>query len=77
MNEVVVVDNSALIELVTVAASPTGRKADQALLGRLASSSGCAPEVIDAEALRVLRTFVARKDMTDDEATDGEIHSEG
>lgn len=69
MTDVVVVDNSALIEVVAIIGSTPGRKADQRLISRLAHSSGCAPEVIDAEALQVLRRFVAHKKLTDDEAT--------
>jgi predicted nucleic acid-binding protein len=69
MSEVIVVDNSALIELVTVSDLPGSRRVDPALIERLISSPACAPEVIDAEALQVLRRFVARKEMTDDSAS--------
>ena len=69
MSEVVVVDNSALIEVITGVDSPIGRKADRLLVKRLVLTSGCAPEVIDAEALTVLRKFVARDELTDDEAS--------
>lgn len=69
MTQVVVVDNSALIELVAVMDSPAGRKANLALVRRLTLSTGCAPEVIDAEALTVLRKFIASKKLTDDQAS--------
>lgn len=65
----IVIDNSALIEVITRIDSEDGRKADRGLVKRLVLSSGCAPEVIDAEALSVLRKFVARKEITDDRAT--------
>lgn len=69
MTDVVVVDTSALIEVIAETDLPTGRKTDPALLTRLTSSAGCAPELIDAEALNVLRKLIGRNAITDDEAT--------
>ena len=69
MTDVVVVDNSALIEVVAGIDTAVGRTADQNLLQRLAMSAGCAPEVIDAEALAVLRRMALRGDLTDEQAT--------
>jgi predicted nucleic acid-binding protein len=69
VTNLVVVDNSALIEVVAVLDSADGRKADRGLTKRLALSQGCAPEVIDVEALTVLRMFIANKKLTDDQAS--------
>jgi predicted nucleic acid-binding protein len=70
MTDAIVVDNSALIELVvTGMGSPGGRRADRGLVKRLTLSTGYAPEVIDAEALTVLRKFLARKEISDDHAS--------
>jgi predicted nucleic acid-binding protein len=63
MTDVVVVDNSALIEVVT------GKATDRQLIRRLTLSSGCAPEVIDAEALNTLRRLMMRGVLTDEQAT--------
>ncbi|KAA2256137.1 type II toxin-antitoxin system VapC family toxin [Solihabitans fulvus] len=63
MNFDVVVDNSALIEIV-VSEPP-----DPGLLRRLMTSVAAAPEVIDAEALRVLRRMALKGRLTDEEAT--------
>lgn len=53
----VVVDNSALIEVVA-------RKAVPELVMRLLGSEAVAPELIDAEALSVLRKFVLTKELS-------------
>jgi predicted nucleic acid-binding protein len=58
----VIVDNSALIEI--VAGQP-----DRQLLKRLWTTSGCAPEVLDAEALNTLRRLALRGLLTDGQAT--------
>lgn len=63
MKNAVVVDNSALIEVVVAA------PADRQLLRRLACSVGCAPEVLDAEALNTLRRLALRGVLTDEQAT--------
>lgn len=63
MTDVIVVDNSALIEVVA------GKPADLRLVRRLTTSAGCAPEVIDAEALNTLRRLTLRGWLTDEEAT--------
>lgn len=68
MTAVIVVDNSALIEVVTRVNSSDGRKADHGLVKRLTLGIGYAPEVIDAEALTVLRKFLACKEISDDQA---------
>lgn len=59
----VVVDNSALIEMVA------GHPQDRSLLRRLATSSGRAPEIIDAEAVSTLRKMMLRGRPTDEQAT--------
>jgi predicted nucleic acid-binding protein len=63
VTDIVVVDNSALIEIVA------GAPKDPQLLRRLATTTGCAPEVIDAEALNTLRRMMLRGDLTDEQAT--------
>ena len=63
MNDVIVIDNSALIEVLV------GEPADSQLSRRLIVSSGCAPEVIDAEALNTLRRLNRRGVLTDQQAT--------
>ncbi|APU14220.1 MULTISPECIES: type II toxin-antitoxin system VapC family toxin [Actinoalloteichus] len=57
-----VIDNSALIESVAVA------KPDVRLIRRMLASSACAPEIIDAEALRVLRSMNLRQELSSAQA---------
>jgi predicted nucleic acid-binding protein len=58
----IVVDNSALIEFIA------GRAPDDRLVRRLVTARSAAPELIDAEALHVLRRNTQRKELTDDRA---------
>jgi predicted nucleic acid-binding protein len=58
----IVVDNSALIEFLA------GRAPDDRLVRRLVTARGAAPELIDAEALHVLRRKTQRNELTDDKA---------
>ncbi|NUS65170.1 MAG: type II toxin-antitoxin system VapC family toxin [Saccharothrix sp.] len=57
------IDNSALVELLA------GRDPDQTLVRRLLTSSMAAPEILDAEALRVLRRMARRGEIPEAEAT--------
>ncbi|HEX3779323.1 MAG TPA: type II toxin-antitoxin system VapC family toxin [Pseudonocardiaceae bacterium] len=69
MTEVIVVDNSALIEIVASIGTTAEQGRDKDLLRRLMLSTGCAPEIIDAEALNVLRRMAMRGHLTDEQAT--------
>ncbi|CCH30363.1 type II toxin-antitoxin system VapC family toxin [Actinosynnema sp. NPDC047251] len=63
MNPTVVVDCSALIEVVAA------RTPDLGLLRRLSTSTVAAPALIDAEALGVLRRLERIEELTTEEAT--------
>ncbi|WP_433272994.1 type II toxin-antitoxin system VapC family toxin [Actinosynnema sp. CS-041913] len=64
MNVSIVVDCSALIEVVA------GKVPDRELLHRLSTAIGAAaPELIDVEAMGVLRRLESRKALSRDEAT--------
>lgn len=63
-NRVIVIDNSALIEVVA------GQPPDRDLLRRITGSFGCAPEVLDVEALTTLRRLVLRGLLSDQHATE-------
>jgi predicted nucleic acid-binding protein len=58
----VVLDNSALVELIA------GASPDAALRRRLATARTAAPELIDAEALNALRRLNRHKLLTNDQA---------
>jgi predicted nucleic acid-binding protein len=57
-----VVDNSALVELLG------GRNPDQTLVRRLLTGTLAAPEILDSEALKVLRGMARRGDIPEAEA---------
>lgn len=63
MNVDLVLDNSAFIEVIT------GVAPDPALVGTLTTGNGSAPELIDAEALNVIRRMHRRDEVTHDQAT--------
>lgn len=56
-----VIDNSALLEFLA------GTNPDPALIRRLTTARGAAPELIDAEALNALRRLVQREVITEEQ----------
>ncbi|MEU4743786.1 type II toxin-antitoxin system VapC family toxin [Actinosynnema sp. NPDC023658] len=59
----IVVDSSALIEVVS------NKAPDRMLMRRLSHSTAAAPELLDAEALRVLRRMERRAELSGEQAT--------